>query len=181
MQKPNEPDVLKRTSKSESPHGYGSNLSTRGPQVLVLGSIYQGKPFWGYPTLFLTHSHVIVFQQSPTKSVSMPTKNPELRVLTMAHGQLLSSGHGTLVGRPQVPRATGDFHPHDTKMDVDVLLWASLETVKRGWKETRKHIAHLFKNRTPETRLSSVFLLVSLTTETNGKKTTGLRCSFWLP
>ena len=25
--------------------GMGQNLTTRGPQVLVLGSVYQGKPF----------------------------------------------------------------------------------------------------------------------------------------
>ena len=32
-------------------HGCGSK-SSHQPQVLVLGSIYQGKPFWGYP---ITH------------------------------------------------------------------------------------------------------------------------------
>ena len=29
--------------------GMGQSFNHQGPQVLVLGSIYRGKPFWGYP------------------------------------------------------------------------------------------------------------------------------------
>ena len=36
--------------------GMSQNKTTRGPHVLVFGSIYQGNPFWGYP--ILTHSQI---------------------------------------------------------------------------------------------------------------------------
>ena len=39
--------------------GMGQNLTTRGPQVLVLGSTYQGNPFWGYP--IFGHGHIFGF------------------------------------------------------------------------------------------------------------------------
>ena len=34
-----------------------------GPQVLVFGSIYQGKPFWGYP-IFHNHTHFVWIPES---------------------------------------------------------------------------------------------------------------------
>ena len=43
-------------------YGYGSTLSHRKPLVLVLVSISQGKPFWGYP-LFL------IFGRFPLKKM----------------------------------------------------------------------------------------------------------------
>ena len=39
----------KRDDSQLSSFGYGSKLTTRKPQVLVLVSIHQGKPFWGDP------------------------------------------------------------------------------------------------------------------------------------
>ena len=47
--------------KTHAHVGVGQNQTTRGPQVLVLGSIYQGKPFW-----------VHMFDPQPCNRIAIP-------------------------------------------------------------------------------------------------------------